>query len=186
MFATLKNIQAIFSIASCLKSSLIPLLWLKLIDWMDLRCILFLQFTKMLRMSREAVWAGSKCLIYAEVPLNIYYLLSKVGEKHVNYMDVSDSRKGKDKYSSWCSVIFINPFLKNIPHLFLDLSVTLWDAFPMARTLTCLYLPSANMKKEILQNHNSLQFIRKSKVFKTSEIFSKDYLQNIFLFLKLM
>lgn len=112
MFAALKKYQAIFSIASCLKSSLIPLLWLKLIDWIDLQCILFLQFTKMLRMRREAVWAGSKCLIYAEVPLNIYYLLSKVGEKRVNYMDVSDSRKGTDKYSSQRSVIFINPFLK--------------------------------------------------------------------------
>ena len=54
-------------------------------------------------------------LIYAEVPLNIYYLLSKVGEKHVNYMDVSDSRKGEDKY---LSSDFHQPFSKIHPIFF--------------------------------------------------------------------
>lgn len=49
-------------------------------------------------MRREVVWVGFKCLIYVEVLFNIYYLLLKVGEKCVNYMDVFDLRKGMDKY----------------------------------------------------------------------------------------
>lgn len=87
-------------------------------------------------------------LIYAEVPLNIYYLLSKVGEKHVNYMDLSDSRKGKDKYLCRRSVIFINHFLKHTSSFFRLIS-NFVRSFSIAGKLTCFYLTVACISKEI-------------------------------------
>lgn len=141
MFGDLKKkkkiLQAIFSVASCLKSSLISVMIN--VDWLNWSVMypVFLVY----RDAQEewGSWIGSKCLIYAEVPLNIYYLLSKVGEKHVNYMDVSDSRKGKDKYLCRHSVIFINHFLKHTPSFFRLIS-NFVRSFSIAKKLTCFYL----------------------------------------------
>ena len=77
-------------------------------------------------------------------------------------MDVSDSRKGKDKYLCRRSVIFINHFLKYTPSFFRFISkfvrsssiasklcreVKLFLPYCYARKLTCFYLTVAYSKR---------------------------------------
>lgn len=67
-------------------------------------------------------------------------------------MDVSDSRKGEDKYLCRRSLIFINRFLKHTPSFFRLIS-NFVRSFSIAGKLTCFYLTAAYISN--LENFQS-------------------------------